>query len=103
MESIITPIQRLDRLQSISSVSSADSTEEANGSLFKDLFTSAMDNVTETDYASVIDTENLATGDVDDLHTLSIDNMKSYLAVEMLVQMRNKALDAYNQVIQINV
>lgn len=99
------PIQRLTPIERIDRVFGQSDTQEAEKSsgIFKDLFDTAMNNVTETDDASVNDSEKLAVGDVDDLHTLSINNMKSYLAVSTLVQMRNRALEAYNQVMQITV
>jgi flagellar hook-basal body complex protein FliE len=104
MESIITPLQRVQSIFPEGQTSGVGGTEQSEStSTFKDIFSDAINNVVDTDYSTVIDTENLATGDVDDLHTLSIDNMKSYLAVEMLVQLRNKALDSYNQIMQINV
>lgn len=95
----LTPIDRIDR---VFGQSGAQETEKSSG-IFKDLFDTAMNNVSETDNASVNDSEKLAVGDVDDLHTLSINNMKSYLAVSSLIQMRNRALESYNQIMQITV
>ena len=96
----IKPIERIGRIDRI-----FGEKQEVNpaGSIFKGIFEDAINNVIRTDRATVNDAEILATGDMDDLHTLSINNMKASLSVQMLVQMRNKALDAYNSIVQITV
>ena len=45
----------------------------------------------------------LATGQTDDLHNLSIASEKATMSVQILVQLRNKALDAYNEIMRMNV
>jgi flagellar hook-basal body complex protein FliE len=104
MDSIIVPLQHLER---ISSVFQTEETSHANlsggGSIFKDILETAMNNVASTDYAAVNDTEELATGDVDDVHQLGIDNYEASLAVSMLVQIRNRVLESYNQIMQTTV
>ncbi len=96
----IKPIERIGRIDSI-----FGEKKEVNpaGSIFRNIFEDAINNVIRTDQATVNDAEVLATGDMDDLHTLSINNMKASLSVEMLVQMRNRALEAYNSIVQITV
>ena len=45
----------------------------------------------------------LATGQTDDAHTEPIAAAKAQLSVELLVQLRNKALEAYNEIMRINL
>ena len=87
-------------LQSVSSVSPASKTAEIP---FVSLFTDAMDNVSDT--AAVLDNETLklATGQTDDLHDITIASTKYSLAVDLFVQIRNKSLDAYNQLMNMNI
>ncbi|MGP1441529.1 MAG: flagellar hook-basal body complex protein FliE [Anaerovoracaceae bacterium] len=96
---LITPAKNISELSRLN----APDSEIEQKNLFSGILSQAINNVVETDRAVVNDTENLATGNMDDLHTLGIDNMKSYLAVQMLVQIRNKALDSYNTLMQITV
>lgn len=96
---LITPAKNIYELSRLN----APDSEIEQKNLFSGILSQAINNVVETDRAVVNDTENLATGNMDDLHTLGIDNMKSYLAVQMLVQIRNKALDSYNTLMQITV
>lgn len=73
------------------------------GGLFKELLNNAINAVNETDQKVIADQAALATGQLDDLHTLMIDVAKADLAVETLVQLRNKALDAYNEIMKITL
>lgn len=104
MESLIKPLQRIERIESIFK---NEETKAVNGEkergIFRDVLETAMNNVVTTDDAAVNDTENLATGDVDDLHRLGIDNYEASLAVSMMVQIRNRALESYNQIMQTTV
>ena len=105
MDSIITPMTQLQRLESISGMNRSSGTQKASEqtSIFQDILQNAMSDVVESDVTAVNDTENLSTGDVDDLHRLGIDNYEASLAVSMLVQIRNRALESYNQIMQTTV
>ena len=101
----IDPIQMqqigsISDLQSVSNTSTASKTAEIP---FASLFTDAMGNVSET--ASVLDNETLklATGQTDDLHDITIASTKYSLAVDLFVQIRNKSLDAYNQLMNMSI
>lgn len=104
---VIEPIKMMTMANSASELSrirSESAKEKVGGTgMFSDILANAIRNVEQTDNAVINDTEKLATGNVDDLHNLSIDNMKSQLAVNMMVQMRNRALDSYNTLMQITV
>lgn len=71
------------------------------------IFTNIFQNVIK----DVVDSENelagqeylLATGQIDDAHTVPIAAAKAQLSVDLLVQLRNKALEAYNEIININI
>lgn len=45
----------------------------------------------------------LATGQIDDAHQVPIAAVKAELATSMLVQVRNKALEGYNELMRINL
>lgn len=93
---LITPINGGTQTQSAASNGSGDS-------IFASVFRSAIDNVKQTE-ADVVEAEYLlATGQLDNPATLTIASTKSELAVELLVQLRNKALEAYTQLNQINL
>lgn len=70
---------------------------------FKSAFINAIKDVRETDAQVNIDAEMLATGKSDNLHQYSIDIAKAQLSLELLVEMRNKALDAYSEIMRMSV
>ncbi len=73
------------------------------GSSFANIFENAIKNVKDTEDIARHDELLVATGEVDDLHTVMINATKAELALSMLVQVRNKALDAYNEVMNMTV
>ena len=45
----------------------------------------------------------LATGQIDDAHTIPIALSEAQLSVDLLVQLRNKAVEAYNELMRISL
>jgi len=72
-------------------------------SLFGDILKSAVENVNRTEYEANAEALKIATGETDDLHTLMINSEKAELALYALVQVRNKALEAYNEIMRISL
>ena len=54
-----------------------------------------------------LDVENkqylLATGQLSDAHSLPIAEAKAQISLDLLVSLRNKALDSYNELMKINL
>ncbi len=75
----------------------------AGQTVFADVFRKAIDDVVTTDDEYQKAKYMLATGQTDDPHTEPVAAAKAQLAVELLVQLRNKALDAYNEIMRINL
>jgi flagellar hook-basal body complex protein FliE len=73
--------------------------EESSAS-FADLLKGAVETVRETEEAVQKDQMLLATGEVDNPHTVTINMAKADLALQTLVQVRNKAIDAYKEIMQ---
>lgn len=72
-------------------------------SLFGDVFKNVVDQVRETQEDVELKQYLLATGQIDDVHTLPIAEAKAGLTVDVLITLRNKTLEAYNELIKINV
>lgn len=87
--------------QGIGSGSSESRATHTN--LFKDVFVSAINNVKTTQ----LDVENkqylLATGQLSDAHSLPIAEAKAQISLDLLVSLRNKALDSYNELMKMNM
>lgn len=97
----INPIQRIQTLAELQTAT--PKVGGANETPFKDVFAGAIKNVIETDNAVTKGVEMLASGQTDDPSGLMIDTNKAQLAISMLVQIRNKALDSYNEVMRISL
>lgn len=93
----IWPIQT-DAVQATSS-----SQEQSQSSMFADIFQSMIDNVKETDAARNEAYYALATGQLDNPAQASIASAQALLATQLLVQMRDRALDAYTELMRISL
>ncbi len=65
---------------------------------FTDLLGEALDNAQVAEESVRIENTGLLTGETDDLHTPLIEAQKAELALNLAIQIRNKVIDAYNQV-----
>jgi flagellar hook-basal body complex protein FliE len=98
---MITPIEQLGGIGAgLEGVSKVDSSE--TGAFFS-IFQDAIQNVKDTDADLVQSEYLLSTGQLDNPATVTIAATKSELAVSLLVQLRNKALDAYSELTRISL
>lgn len=67
------------------------------------IFKEAIENVRETDAEFVNAQYLLATGQLDNPAQISLAAYKNEIAVDLLIQLRNKALDVYNQLTSMSV
>ena len=93
---MITPIEQL---APISGVKSAKPVEAVRGdqSIFGAVFQSAIDNVKQTDMEVREAQYLLSTGQLDNPAAQTIAAEKESIALDLLIQLRNKALDAYSE------
>ncbi|MBQ8931746.1 MAG: flagellar hook-basal body complex protein FliE [Ruminiclostridium sp.] len=98
LTSSITPMERTMGANAVKK------TEEAEGeATFLDVFKSLVDNVKETDAQVQQDAIDLMLGDIDDLAQVQVNLEKAATAVDLLVTVKNKAVDAYNEIMRMNV
>lgn len=97
ISSTIQPVESLfekdEQVQAVSGDSPA----------FSDIFKDVFNEVQETQLQSQIDSVKLIQGEIDDLHTIYNNMTKAAVAVETFVAVKNAAVDAYNQVLQITM
>ncbi|MDF2677735.1 MAG: fliE [Bacillota bacterium] len=77
--------------------------ENTDNLSFKSIFENAVNDYVQAENKVDEDIYKLTTGESDDLHNLMINTQKSELSLDLLLQLRNKAIDAYNEVLRINV
>lgn len=76
---------------------------EVGGNPFTDIFHSAIDAVKTTDAEKTQMEYLMATGQLDNPALLTIASTKAQLSVELMVQLRNKSMEAYNELMRINM
>ena len=98
-----TPIQPLweSLTQPVQSVQPAGRTPAS--SLFARVFQSAIDNVRETSRIKSHMEYQLATGQIDNPAEVSLAITKAEIASDLLMEMRNKAVDVYNELMRLSV
>lgn len=72
-------------------------------SMFGGIFQSAVENVRETDAEKTQLQYLMATGQLDNPAELTLASSKYEMSVNLLVQLRNRAVEAYNEIMRINL
>lgn len=85
----------------INSIGSTDKTQSESS--FTDILSEAINSARETESTSAAENAALLTGQTDDLHTPLIESQKAELALDLAIQIRNKVVNAYNQVMNMQV
>lgn len=100
----LTAAQRMEALAKAAQGSKAgEETGKAAESAFGQIFSSLIQNVKDTDAEFTQAQYLLATGQLDNPAQMSLAAYKNEVAVDLLVQMRNRALDAYNELKNMNI
>ena len=76
---------------------------QEKNTVFKDIFMSAIEDVKTTEDELAKAEYLFSTGQLDDPHTLTIASTKAQTSVDMLVTLRNKALETYNEIMRMNI
>jgi flagellar hook-basal body complex protein FliE len=94
-------VNSINDLSKITDSTTGNSTNKTDG--FKNIFNQAIDNVKQTEDNLAKQQYAFVTGQSDDTHTLGIAASEAQMAVDLLVSLRNKALDSYNELMRINL
>jgi flagellar hook-basal body complex protein FliE len=100
----ILPVTSLPSLPSINGVRgavTAASPEAAQS--FGDLVASGLDNVQQAQSSADSLAQQAATGDLTDLHDYMIASTQAQLATDLTVSVRNKAVEAFNEIMRMQV
>lgn len=82
--------------------SNALSTEESSGS-FANILSEAFGTAAKADKADKASGLELLMGQSDDMSGLLLDAQKAELALNLALQIRNKVVDAYNEIMRMSV
>jgi flagellar hook-basal body complex protein FliE len=88
----------------ISSLNESGSSKKSSASSsFNDIYSEALGTARDTEASAQIQNAELLTGETDDLHTPMIEAKKAELALNLAIQVRNKVVEAYNNVMNMQV
>ena len=95
----ITPMKSISKM-----LEQSEAKKETEGAqLFGDILRSTAENVKQTQ----ADVENkqylLATGQLDDAHSLPIAEAKAAVSLDLMITLRNKVIEGYNELVKINL
>lgn len=101
----IVPISELSTASALDGAKKEAAAPESSAAQvpFASLFQDAVGNVSQTGANLNNEIYKMTTGQSDNLHDITIASQKYSLSVDLLVQMRNKVLDAYNEVMRMSV
>lgn len=101
----ITPMSLMQGIGGVSGLqgNTVQVSGEEGASLFEGIFRDMIGEVRDLEDEYEKKKYLLATGQIDDPHTVPIAAAELQLSVSMLVQLRNKALEAYNSLITISM
>lgn len=99
LTSNITPIEPMQLKPAVKT----EETEEKSEATFLDAMMGLWDNAVETQAVKTEDMVNLMLGDTDSLEQMQINITKAQIATELLVNVKNAAVDAYNEIMRMSV
>ncbi len=99
----ISDINSLSSLNALNSLISPLSTPDPGTGEFGQFLADAMSGVQQTDTADKAANLQVLSGEVEDLHTAVLAGEKAELTLRLTTQMRNKVVDAYNELMRMQV
>jgi len=70
---------------------------------FRDMLTNAFAHMNETAAVSRQDSINLALGEIDDIGAMNVNSARAGVAFDLFLQVRNRVLEAYQEMMRMNV
>ncbi|MFP4697242.1 MAG: flagellar hook-basal body complex protein FliE [Eubacteriales bacterium] len=98
---------RVASLQNVNQLTGQDDKKtNSNNNIFEDFYKSAMDKVNQTNDLEKNANKmalDFAAGKIDNIHDVMISQEKANIALQYTVEVRNKVLDAYNEIMRMQV
>jgi flagellar hook-basal body complex protein FliE len=94
-----SPLQQLAEFES--KVQKQDGNQDDTG--FGQVLSEAMKDVNKAQLESNQEIQKMLSGDIQDVHTAMIAVQKADLTFQMMMQVRNKLIDAYHEIMRMQV
>lgn len=99
-------IQPMNGMHLVGQINGLDAFKERTAGLqdsFLGVFKDAINNVRETDLKAKENAILTATGNEGAIHNSLIDAEKAQISLELLIQLRNKTIEAYNEITRMQI
>ncbi|MCL2033865.1 MAG: flagellar hook-basal body complex protein FliE [Oscillospiraceae bacterium] len=70
---------------------------------FQSMFEDAVSNIENLNSIKDQDSFDLALGNLDDIGAMQVNSQKAEVALQLFVQMRNRIIESYQEILRINV
>ncbi len=70
---------------------------------FSNFLKESLDQVNRQQLESKMMTEKLLTGEIEDIHQVSLAGQKALLGLQLTLQVRNKVIEAYQEVMRMQI
>jgi flagellar hook-basal body complex protein FliE len=96
-------IQGINTVNGITSAQ-VNAASKTDGSVnFKDLLIDALNNVNTLEQESAKLTEDFIAGRTDDIHSVLIAGEKATISLQFVMEVRNKVLEAYQEIMRMQI
>jgi flagellar hook-basal body complex protein FliE len=90
-------------IPSLPSLSGVQSTAASSGSAFQSVLTNAISTVESFQHNAAESVNKFLSGEGEELHKVAMATQQADLSMQLFMQVRNKVVTAYNQVMQMQV
>lgn len=98
-------VNSINSINSINQVQQAEKVNKSstNGLEFSNLLEEAIDKLDQTQKSSQSANLSLLTGNVENIHSVILEAEKAEIALSLALQIRNKIIDSYNDIMRIQI
>lgn len=103
MNILNTPVDVLQAGRKLGGLSQAQNTDNDKSMGFADMLKNSINEINSLQQQSAEMKSTLVTGEVNELHQVMISAEKSSLAFQLTLQIRNKVVEAYQEIMRMQV
>ncbi|WP_431278786.1 flagellar hook-basal body complex protein FliE [Leifsonia poae] len=96
----IGAVSAVDPTAALSAASGVSGTSATGGASFGNALTGAVDNLQQLQSTSDQLSIQAVTGNLDDIHNATIASSRAQVTLELVAGVRNKAVDAFNEIMR---
>lgn len=99
----IVPLSELQPMSSITPLKSASEQKDDSSESFSDILKAKIQNVKDLESASLKSAYDISTGASSDIEGAMMDSVKASTAIEMTVQLTTRAVNAYKEILSMQI